>query len=84
MQIASLIFGILSVLGMLVAFIPCLGSLNWLNIPFSIVGLIISAVANSSSALPREMKGNSRIGIILCSVAIVFGIMRLILGGGFL
>lgn len=84
MQIASLILGILSIVGMLVAFIPCLGSLNWLNIPFSVIGLIISVVANSSTALPREMKGNSRIGIILCSIAILFGIMRLILGGGLL
>lgn len=84
MQVASLIFGILSVIGMLVAFFPCLGALNWLNIPFAVVGLIVSAVANSSHALPREMKGNSRIGIILCSVAIVFGIMRLVLGGGLL
>lgn len=84
MQIASLIFGILSIVGMLVAFIPCLGSLNWLNIPFSVVGLILSVVANSSADLPREMKGNSRIGIILCSIAIIFGIMRLILGGGLL
>ncbi|MNL10125.1 hypothetical protein D3C87_1309170 [compost metagenome] len=84
MQIASLILGILSIVGMLVAFIPCLGSLNWLNIPFSVIGLIISVVANSSTTLPREMKGNSRIGIILCSIAILFGIMRLILGGGLL
>lgn len=84
MQIASLILGILSIVGMLVAFIPCLGSLNWLNIPFSVIGLIISVVANSSAELPREMKSNSRIGIILCSIAILFGIMRLILGGGLL
>lgn len=70
MQIFGLILGIISALGMMLAFIPLLGWLNWINIPFAIVGLIISVVSKS--------KG----GIILCSVAILLGMMRLSLGGG--
>lgn len=82
MQIASLVLGILSIIGMLVAFIPCLGSLNWLNIPFAIVGLVISVIALTQQTIPAESKGNSKVGIVLCSIAIIFGMMRLLLGGG--
>jgi hypothetical protein len=32
MQILSLVWGILAILGLGIAFIPCLGILNWLNI----------------------------------------------------
>jgi len=72
MKLFGIILGILSAIGMLIAFIPLLGWLNWINIPFAIVGLIISVVA--------ESKG----GTILCAIAVVFGIIRLTLGGGFI
>ena len=45
MEMVSLVWGILAVLGLGVAFLPCLGALNWLNIPFSLIGLIISVIA---------------------------------------
>jgi hypothetical protein len=66
---------------MLVGFIPCLGSLNWLNIPFSVTGLIISGIA-LASAKKEENKGGSIAGIICCAIAILFGLIRLIAGGG--
>ena len=47
MQILSLVWGILAILGLGIAFVPCLGSLNWLNIPFAVVGAIISYTARS-------------------------------------
>lgn len=72
MKIIGLILGILSALGMLLAFIPLLGWLNWINIPFAIIGLIISAVAKSNG------------GMVLCATAIIFGMIRLMLGGGIL
>lgn len=72
MKTLGLILGILAALGMLLAFIPLLGWLNWLNIPFAILGLIFSVI------------GKSRGGTILCIVAILFGILRLALGGGIL
>ena len=31
----TLAWGILAICGMFIGFIPCLGSLNWLNIPFA-------------------------------------------------
>lgn len=72
MKTFGLVLGILAALGMLLAFIPFLGWLNWFNIPFAIIGLILSAI------------GRSRGGIILCISAILFGFLRLFLGGGIL
>jgi hypothetical protein len=82
MQTVSLIWGILAMLGMLVAFFPCLGALNWLNIPFSIVGLIISIIAMANAAPGRN--GSAKAGLILCAIATILGMIRLLLGGGVL
>lgn len=79
MQILSLVWGILALSFMIVAFIPCLGALNWIFIPFSGIGLIISI---SAIAVAKERKGLAVAGIIGCSIAVVFGIIRLIAGGG--
>jgi len=57
---------------MLLAFIPLLGWLNWFLIPVAIIGLIISSISASSA------------GKTMCAVAIIFGILRLIFGGGIL
>ncbi len=82
MQVLSLVWGILAICGMIVAFFPCLGSLNWLNIPFSIVGLIIGIVALSSSKDPN--KGAAIAGTVLCGAAAALGALRLVLGSGVL
>lgn len=83
MKIASLIFGILAIIGMIVGFFPCLGTLNWINIPFATIGLIISIVA-MKQAKEDEPKGNVIAGLVLCGVAMLFGLIRLIAGGGVL
>jgi len=80
-QTLSLIWGILVIVGMLVGFIPCLGALNWLNIPLAGVGLIVSVIA-LATATKDENKGGSVAGIVCCGIAMFFGIIRLILGGG--
>ncbi len=82
MLVLSLVWGILAALGMVVAFLPCLGSLNWLNIPFSAVGLILSIVALATSK--QERKGAGVAGLVLCAMAVLFGLIRLALGGGVL
>ena len=79
MQVLSLAWGILALLGFMVAFIPCLGWLNVLNIPFAVVGLIISIVAFASGVPGRRT--HSAAGIVLCLVAILIGGKRWILGG---
>jgi hypothetical protein len=82
MTTLSLVWGILAMLGMMVGFLPCLGSLNWLNIPFSIIGLIISIVALSQA--PPDKKGSAVAGTVLCAIAMVIGAIRLVAGGGVL
>ena len=80
MHILSLVWGILAALGMLVAFFPCLGSLNWLNIPFAGLGFIISLVTVLTTA--SKSKGSATAGLVLCAIAMLFGIFRLVIGGG--
>ena len=80
MQVLSLIWGILAILGLGIAFIPCLGSLNWLNIPFAAVGVVISIVAKSKPG----QQGAATVGMVLNVIAIVLGVIRLVLGGGIL
>lgn len=70
MQTAGRLFGIMALVGMIIGFIPLLGWLNWLNIPLAMFGLLLS------------IAGKSKGGIIICVVAIFFGIFRLMLGGG--
>lgn len=84
MRTVSLVWGILSIFGMLFAFIPCLGAFNWINIPFSVIGLIISIVAYSKQDEGETGKGNAMAGIIMCGAATLFGFFRLLIGGGIL
>lgn len=70
MQTIGRIFGILAIIGMLIGMIPLLGWINWLNIPLAIIGLMLSII------------GKSKGGIVICVVAIFFGLFRLALGGG--
>ena len=80
MQIFSLVLGILAMIGMVVGFLPCLGTFNWLNIPLAGIGLIVSGVAYATT---REgSKTCSVIGLIACGIAILLGIIRLYMGGG--
>lgn len=81
MKTLSLVMGILSICGMLLGFIPCFGAFNWLNIPFASIGLIIGIIDYANDKSPQK---NIGAGIIMCIVAILFGIVRLILGGGIL
>jgi hypothetical protein len=82
LQIVSMVWGILALLGMIVAFLPCLGSLNWLNIPFSVAGLVVSIVAMAKA--PDGGRSGATVGVVCCGVATVLGLIRLVLGGGVL
>lgn len=70
MKTIGRIFGVLSLIGLFLGFIPLLGWLNWLNIPFAVIGLVFSLI------------GKSRGATIICLVAIFLGVFRLTLGGG--
>ena len=82
MHVLGLVWGILAICGMVVGFFPCLGALNWLTIPFAVVGLIISVIAHGKA--PLDNKGTAKTGIILNAIAVAVGSIRLVLGGGVL
>jgi hypothetical protein len=66
---------------MLIGFVPFLGALNWLLIPFAVIGAIVSAVALGTA--PAEAgKGKSIAGLIGCGLAAIFGFIRLVVGVG--
>jgi hypothetical protein len=80
MHTVSLVLGILALVGMLIGFIPCLGWLNWFNIPFAVVGLVIGIVATTQA--PPDKRGMAIGGTVMCAVATGLGMIRLLLGGG--
>lgn len=80
MPVLSLVWGILSLIGMFIGMIPLLGWYNWINIPFAVIGLIISIVA-VSSVIPVR-RGPAIAGLVCCIVAIVLGAFRLTIGFG--
>ena len=73
--------GIVAIALMLIGFIPCLGWLNYLNLTFSFVTVILSIVA-LASAKSDSARSSAIIGLALVVVAICLGVGRLIIGGG--
>ena len=82
MSTAGFIIGIITIIIMAVALFPCLGAINWLNIPFAIVGLILNIMAISQSSSAGISTNRNIAGAIMCGVAIVLGGFRLVLGLG--
>ncbi len=80
MGITGLIIGIFSIIGFFIGLIPLLGWFNWFNIPFALLGLILSIVGVSTG----NSKGAGITGIVLCGIAVFIGAFRLLLGGGIL
>ena len=80
MQALSLAWGILALCGMTVGFIPCLGWLNWFNIPFAFAGLIFSIIAHAVTRGPSRQLSTT--AIVLCVLAILIGSKRLVAGFG--
>lgn len=71
-NVVSLIIGVVALLCAVVAFIPLLGSLNWLIIPLALIGAGVGVMSKSTT------------GRNLNLFVIVVGIVRLMLGGGIL
>lgn len=81
MQVISLAWGILALIGMVIGFIPCLGWVNWFNIPFAFAGLIVGIIAHIVGRSGE--RNNSLVAIVLCILAVLLGSKRLIAGFGF-
>jgi hypothetical protein len=71
-NIVSLIIGFVALVLAVIAFLPLLGWANWLIIPLAVIGAGIGMASRSTA------------GRNLNLFVIVVGIVRLMLGGGFL
>ncbi|HOM86560.1 MAG TPA: hypothetical protein PLH80_00115 [Spirochaetota bacterium] len=80
MATAGFIVGILSLFGTMLGCIPLLGALNWVNIPFGFLGIILSGIAMASSN--KQTKGKATAGLVMSIIAVIFGAIRLMMGGG--
>lgn len=72
LNILSLLIGLVALLVGLVGLVPLLGWLNWIAIPLAIVGLALGAMSGLHA------------GRNLNVVVLLFGSVRLFLGGGLL
>jgi hypothetical protein len=71
-NLVSLIIGFVALICAVIAFIPLLGWANWLIIPLAVIGAGVGMVSRSTS------------GRNLNLFVVVIGVVRLMLGGGFL
>lgn len=80
MGILSLLWGILAIVWMLFAFVPLLGWGNWFLLPFAGIGLLFSVLAWLLAG--PTGKSRAKVGMLLNTIALLFGMLRLLLGGG--
>jgi hypothetical protein len=71
-NLISLIIGAVALIFALIAFIPFLGWANWLIIPLAIIGAVVGMISRST--------GGRNLNLFV----IVIGVVRLMLGGGFI
>jgi len=81
MGLISLLWGIVAVLWMIAALIPFLGWGNWFMIPFAAIGAVIAAIGLLFTR--SEYNARAKAGLWLNGIAILVGVIRLSLGGGF-
>ncbi len=80
MSTAGFMLSIIALFGSLVGCVPLLGMINWVSVPIGIIGLIFSSVGLQQNE--PKTRSESIAGIVLGTMAVVFGIIRLKLGCG--
>jgi hypothetical protein len=70
LNLVSLVTGITALIMAAIAFLPFMGWVNWLIVPFAIIGAGLGAMSGSTS------------GRNLNLIVIAIGVARLFLGGG--
>lgn len=73
MGIASLVIGILSLIGVCVSLIPLLNVLNCIGVPVGLLGAILGVAALFSE---RENKWVAVAGLIFNGLALIIGVVR--------
>lgn len=79
MSIITMLIAVIALVLTLVAFIPLLGWLNWLFIPFSIIALLLNVIA---IIIPPYRNKIAYIGVVISVMSLFVGIVRLSIGGG--
>ena len=72
LNILSLLIGLLAIPWVLLAVLPLIGALNWLVIPWALLGLFICALSSRTS------------GRNLNLIVLIVAVVRLWIGGGLL
>lgn len=80
MQVVSLVWGVFAFIGMVIAFLPFLRPLSWFNLPFAVVGVILSLIALTTSKSTH--KGTAIVALVANGIAAAIAVLRLFLGGG--
>ena len=80
MGLLSMLWGLVSIVWMIIAFIPLLGWGNWFMIPFAGLGAILAGIAFALTT-PAN-RGRAKAGLMLNGIALVVGVIRLQMGGG--
>lgn len=70
LNIVSILIGLLSLVIVIPAQIPLLGALNWIALPFVVVGIVLGQLSSSNG------------GRNFCLVVFAIAVIRLMLGGG--
>jgi hypothetical protein len=76
---ASLILGVLSLAGVLVALIPLLNLLNCIVLPTAILGAILGLAELISYRAPGEGRGAAIVGLLINSIALLIGLVRFLI-----
>jgi heme O synthase-like polyprenyltransferase len=79
---ASMTMGITVLSVFVLALIPCLGWVNWINIPLAVIANILSWVVIITEGKNLSSRNKALIGLIFSFLAIFIGSIRLAIGGG--
>lgn len=80
MKYLSIALGLIAIIFMLIGIIPCLGSLNYINLFFSIPGFIMALWLYMTPE--GKLDNTVKIALFLNGCAIGVGIARLFIGSG--
>ena len=72
LNVLSWLFGLVGLVIVILGLIPFIGILNWLALPFLVIGTILGLLSSSTS------------GRTFCIIIMIISIIRLSLGGGLL
>ena len=74
---AGFIIGVIAICVFVVALFPCLGCINYINIPLGLAGAVLNIIVMARG----EGAGKTTVALVLCGIAVILGFIRLALGG---